>query len=276
VRTQFTPYQETINAADSILVVYGGQAALPAVAVASSLYVWFKDLSKKVTFVSPQAPVVEFCDLVGINKVKTKLPSKDLVITVPYHAATIDKVVSDLNPETNELSLIITPQTGQLPLTTDKLTISSRPAIPDLVFLIDVRDQRELAQICSDDATIWKNPRRLITLNDTFHAAPVTAAINEVLPPQTGFCYFWANFLRTYHVAISADHASNLLFGLEYETQHFQPSVTNAEVFELAAWLLRAGATRRQVDKRLADALSPEHHLPLPVRATPRRRRTVR
>ncbi len=258
----FQDYENKINHSENVLIIYGEQAQLPAVAVATSLFVWLKSLDKKVYLVSPSAPIVEFCNLVGINKVKNKLPKENLVITLPYDETKIDKVVSDLNEEKTKLSLIIKPQKGQSPVRIEDLKLNYQAADFDLLILIDVRSQKELDKLSKDDKINWHESEKIITLNSYDAHAPVRGVIAEVLSKNIGFCSFWSNLIKDNEVKIDADQATNLLLGLEKELDNFSSPHCTANEFELAAWLMRQGATRYQADKQAVADFKPEHHLP--------------
>jgi nanoRNase/pAp phosphatase (c-di-AMP/oligoRNAs hydrolase) len=249
-------YQQKIELSQSTLIIYGERSKFPAVAAATSLYLWLKSLSKKVCLASPQPPLVEFCHLIGINKVKTQLPKENLVITLPYNESKIDKVISDLNSEKTELSLIVKPKKGELPLKTQDLKISYQIADFDLIIMIDVRSHKELTKLADSKIHPWNNPQKIITCNSFANPNPVTASISDVLNKNTNFCTFYGNLLRLNDVTISEDIASNLLMGLENETQNFH-SDGNADIFELAAWLTRCGGHRYRADQTPANSLPP-------------------
>jgi hypothetical protein len=102
----------------------------------------------------------------------------------------------------------------------------------------------------------WNDPQKIITCSSFANPNPVTAAINDVLNQNTSFCQFYGNLLRTSDITINEDIASNLLMGLEHETNHFH-SDGNADTFELAAWLIRCGGHRYRADNTPANPLPP-------------------
>ena len=258
----FAKYQEKINASEQILVIYGSGAAFPAVAVATSIYLWLRALDKKVAIVSPVSPVVEFSHLVGINKVRQRLIGENLVIRLPFAASNIDKVVSDLNADKDQLSLIVKPKKGSAALQLDHLDFAYQAPEYDLIFYIDVRDEADLSALVGESHEFWQNSTHNITLNDYANPSPIPADISEVLGKDVGFAAFWAGLLRHNDVAIDADQASNLLMALDQETHGFASQNSSVESFELAAWLMRQGGTRYVPDEQAINDFRPENHLP--------------
>jgi len=238
---EIEPFQKKIAAAEQILVVYGENASFGGVAAATSLYLWLRDQGKKVTIVSPAAPVVEYSRLVGINKVKTALAGENLVITLPFPAKTIDRVTSDLNQHDDVLSLVIKPKRGQAPAPISSLPVTYQAPDYDLMILIDVHDSSELLRLGTVSGNYWVQESRNIVWTDFANPAPVPAAITLTLSKNDTYALAWGNFCRLHGLAIDSDQASNLLMALEEESEHFSSARTSADVFELAAWLLRQG-----------------------------------
>ena len=256
-------YQEKINNAGQILVVYGSTGDFSAAAVAASLYLWLRHLEKRVSIVSPAAPTVELSHLVGINKVKNKLTGENLVIKLPLPASNIDKVVSDLDSEHDELSLVIKPKNSGASISRVTIPISWQAAEFDLVFLVDVRDTTELSSLTLGERDeFWHDQDKLVTFNTFANPSPLKANIAEVTGKNAGLASFWANFLFANQISIDADQASNLLMALERETSGFQPGRSGASDFELAAWLMRQGGSRFVRDEEAAENFRPENHLP--------------
>lgn len=255
-------WEQKVNAADKILVVYGQNSTFSAVAMALSVYLWLRARGKQVTLVSPVAPVVEFSPLVGINKVKTKLTGENLVVTLPFPASTIDKVISDLNQTTDQLSLIVKPKRGAATYDLASLPVNYQAPDYDLIIMISVSSINELLTLGSTSANYWTQTERNITWNDFANPASIPAAISVSLGKNDTYALSWGNFCRQANLTIDADQASNILMALEQENDHFGAVTTSAEAFELAAWLLRQGATRYQPDERALNDFRPENHLP--------------
>ena len=260
--TSWATYQEKLATANEILIVYGAEADLPVVAVATSLYLWLQAQGKTVTLVSPAMPIVDFSHLVGINKVKNKLVGENLVVTLPMKASEIEAVVSDYQMEADELSLVVKPKKGQRWGKIDKLAVDYLPPDYDAVIYLDVSGSQELAGLIAGADKIWQEPAKNITINSYARPTTIKANISETLGKQTGFATYWTKIWREAGVKIDDDLASNLLAGLERESRDFAAEFTSAEVFELAAWLLRQGGRRYLYDRRAQADFQARNHLP--------------
>ncbi len=259
---EFSTYQEKINQSENILVVYGQNASFSAVSLATSLYLWLKNLGKNVGLASPTEPVVEFCNLVGINKVKKSLPKQNLVIKLAYSEDKVAKVLSDLSKDKSELSIVIKPQKGNEPVEIKNVKLSYQAGDYDLIFLIEVQEKNELEKLFGSNQNLLEDSSKLIAVNSLFGACPVMTDVAKDLGKEANFASWWGQMLKSGQVAIDADQASNLLMGLEKETDNFASVDCGAEAFELAAWLMRQGGTRHHVDEAMMENFSAEHHLP--------------
>lgn len=260
--TEFSAYQDKINQSENILVVYGQNATFSAVSLATSLYLWMKEKQKNVFLAAPTDPVVEFSNLVGINKVKKILPKQNLTIKIAYDENKVAKVLSDLNQEKSELSIVVRPQKGNEPVALKDVKLTYQAGDYDLIFLIDVQEKTELEKLFADNETILEKSEKIIAINSLFGACPVMANLIKELGKTANFASWWGKMLQENQIVIDADQASNLFMGLEKETLNFTNPECEASDFELAAWLLRQGAIRHQVDKLAIENFQPENHLP--------------
>lgn len=260
--TEFTAYQEKIAQSENILVIYGQNASFSAVSLATSLYLWLKEAQKNVFLASPADPVVEFSNLVGINKVKKTLPKQNLTIKIAYDENKIAKVLSDLNQDKSELSIVVKPQKGNEPIALKDVKLTYQSGDYDLIFLIDIQEKTELEKLFADNEVLLEKSERIIAVNSLFGACPVMANLIKELGKTANFASWWGKMLQENQVMIDADQASNLFMGLEKETLNFTNPESEASDFELAAWLLRQGAVRHQADKVAIENFQPENHLP--------------
>lgn len=256
----FSEYQKLINPAKKILLIYGEKARFPAVAAATSFYLWLVGLDKQVTLACAAPALVEFCTLVAINKVTNSLPRENLVITIPYGEGKIDKVLSDLDEAHRELSLIVKPQKHSQPLDGSLLKVSYQIPDYDLIIMIDVRSNKELSRLAGCKPHPWQQREKILTIASGGASSPVAAVCQTTLADE-GFCHFTTNLFRSHQIKINADVASNLLMGLEKETDSFRQS-DSAEIFELAAWLVHQGAVRYRPDPLAVQNFMPKNHLP--------------
>ncbi len=262
--TDSAQLEQKIETANKILLVYGENANFSSVAAALSIYLWLRGRGKSVTIVSPSEPVVEFSPLVGINKVKTKLAGENMVVKLPLPASKIDKVISDLNQVSDELSLIIKPKKPGELTAISNLPVTFQAPDFDLIWMLDVRRVEELERLATTGANYWTTSEHNITWNDFANPAPVPAVISVQLGKDDSLAAAWGRIVRESGWSMDTDQASNILMALEHDSDHFGSLSTSAEIFELAAWLLRQGAVRYRPDEQAVANFSPQHHLPHP------------
>ncbi|MBU4099385.1 hypothetical protein KJ980_07085, partial [Patescibacteria group bacterium] len=85
--------KDAISNNDNIAIIVGKNPSIDEMAAALSLYLLLKE-NKKVTIVCPTQPIVELSNLVGIDKVATRLEGGegDLVVSFPYVEGEVEKV----------------------------------------------------------------------------------------------------------------------------------------------------------------------------------------
>lgn len=258
----FATYEQKINQSEKILIIYGDEVQLPTVAVATSLYLWFRDLKKQVFLLSSSIPIVEFCNLVGINKVKNKLPPQNLAITFPYSENKVHEITQDVDLEKQVMSLVIHPSGSETPLDPSQVNLSYQTGDFDLIFLLDVSSQADLDKINHQTKIALDDASKIISWNSFANNCPVPASLTVNLTKDDNLAGFWGQVLKDNQITISPDQASNLLAGIEQATDRLSRADVKPSIFELVAWLLRQGGSRHRADQAVVDNFRPENHLP--------------
>ncbi len=267
MENEYQIYQEKIDQSENVLIVYGKNAAFSAVALATSLYLQLKAAGKGVFLACPSEPIVEHCNLVGINKVKKALPKQELVMRIKYDENKLEKVFSDLDEEKGELNIIVKPKKGYEPVAIEAVELGYQSGDYDLVFLIDVQDKEELEQLFAEDWALLDKQEKMIVINSLFGAAPVQAGLTKELGKAANYAGWWTKMLWENEEELEVDLASNLFMGLEQETENFASLECQAESFELAAYLLKQGAVRHKEDESVKENFQAEYHLPKMAKA---------
>ena len=196
-----------------------------AVAAALGLRLSVEKSSRKASVTCSDPMTVEFHRLVGANSVSTNFGSRNLVISFPGQTEAVDKV--SYNVEGGELQLVVTPKVGAI-LDHTKLKFVPGSMTADVVVLVGVRDVADLGKIYADAKNVIDAADQF-WLDGQILSQTVTQLIQQLRLP------------------LDADAASNLLAGLQQATNHYQSPLVSADTFEVAAWLMRQGASRQEV-----------------------------
>jgi len=244
--SDFGQFQHALSTAKTVFIVFPQKLNQDKVAAGLSLYLSLKKTGKMVSVFCPKPITVEFSSLVGVNEIKTQLEGKNLVISFDYLEDSIEKV--SYNIENDKFNLIIQPKEGYPPLSVEKVQYSYSGASADLFLVVGISSLEDLGEIYLKNKEAFDKGRVII-----FDLADLQFS---------SFCEVIANLLARLELPVDEDIASNLLLGIEEETESFSPSKTRPETFEAAAFCLRAGGRRPEVKIHLK---------PTPQRVSPKK-----
>ncbi|OGV91341.1 hypothetical protein A2783_05195 [Microgenomates group bacterium RIFCSPHIGHO2_01_FULL_45_11] len=236
----FSQLKEALAKANDIYMLIAENPNPDTVAGALALYLSLKEVGKNV-LVGCQSPMrVEFSRLVGVDKVTTKIGSRNLVISFDYYQDSIDKV--SYHVEGKMFNLMVQPKTGAKPLNPANVKYSYSGAAADMVFIVgattldNLGDLYRLERKLFDEAyTVGVSRFQVAAYAQTMVTDPQASSVSEVV----------FQLVKALELSVSGDSASNLLFGIEYATQSFSAATTSATVFEAVAELLKAGGRRQ-------------------------------
>jgi len=223
--SDFNQLQQAINAAQTIFILLPQDLDQDKVAAGLSLFLSLKRAGKNASVFCSKSMTVEFSSLIGVDKIKTQLEGKNLVIS--FAKDSIEKV--SYNEEENRLDLVIVPKEGNF-LSPDKLQYSYSGSNADLFFVLGTSSLNDLGEIYFKNKSAFEKGTVA-----TFDLADFQAA---------SYCEVVANLLARAKFPVDEDIASNLLAGIEWATVSFSSPKTGPATFEAAAFCLRAGGRR--------------------------------
>lgn len=234
--------QSFLNSAQNILILTHKDPTIDSLGASLALYLALEKLGKRVEVACPWQPTVEFGNLVGINKVSSKLGNKNLVISFPYVEDSIGKV--SYNIEDGKFNLVIQSQPSHEPLSREKVSYSYSGVSTDLIFVIDTPDLKTLDKFYTQEQNLYsevplvnidshKDNRQYGKINFLNSRASSTSEIITLLFSQLG-------------LPLDGDMATNLLSGIIFATSNFSSLFTSPEAFEAAALCLKAGGKREK------------------------------
>lgn len=231
--------QNPLSTARTIFVLLPQNPNLDKLAASLALFLSLKKTGKEVTIACPTEMRVEFSSLVGIDKISNKLTGRNLVISFDYIDDSIDRV--SYNIENHNFNIIVQTNAGFPPLSSEKVRYSYSGGEADLIFVIGSQNLESLSHLSKDLA----NPdKRTIVNVDAGLNNSQFGKINLVDSVASCCCEIVSQLIFKLGLPIDEDISTNLLLGIEKETQKFISPKVSAETFEAAAFCLRSGARR--------------------------------
>jgi len=224
---------------DSIGIVVGENQTLDMLAGASSLYLSLNASGKKMQLVSIKNPIVEFSNLVGVDKISRAFDGniKTLTISVPYHEGEIEKV--SYNIEGNKLNVNLFAEEKGISFKEADIKYIKKGAVPSLIIAIGVASNDEFSALIGEASStkvisIDINPLNALD-SDIALVDPSFSSISEIV----------AELLIQFSFEVDIDIAQNLLDGVVSATRNFSHPKTSPFAFQIAGILMQQGALRK-------------------------------
>lgn len=250
---QVTQFDQLIQNAESILIVYPKNPSTDIVASATALYETIAQQGKRVTLTSPETPnASQIHDITSIDKTVTEIGNQNLVIGFDYSEEAIDKVSYHISDDNKKFYLTIKPRAGYSPLDAKAVDFNYTGIEADLLILVGVKSLNELEHIYFGYEDTYE---RLPLI--TFNSSPGRDGIIDITTEGAeGMSQCLASMLLQTSMTIADTTATNLLRGIEQTTQHFSSLSATADTFEIVAQLMRLGARRSRPAMAVAPSLS--------------------
>lgn len=239
--------QTLVNSAHRVLVLIHKNPGVDPMASALAIYLALLKMGKDVTVAMESQPLVEVANLVGIDKIKTSLDGKNLLLTYkPYNLGDFVNVryledegqPGSLN---DSFKLTITPREGFTPEPKNFAFSFTGSSSYDLIFTIDVLEPQQVGALY--DPNLFSS---VPVINiDNHDPNRDYGKFNLVEPDAASISEIVTFFLRAVNAQIDTDIANNLYLGIAAATNNFQTDKVAAATFEAAAICLRAGAKQK-------------------------------
>ncbi len=265
--------QSLVTSAQSVLVLTHQNPSVDTMASVLAIYLSLLKMGKNVTVAMESQPLVEVSNLVGIDKVKTALDGKNLLITYkPYILGDFEKVSYMEDAGTtpgaivDSFKLTITPRDGFVPDPKNfNFSYTGAGTATDLIVTVDVLEPTLLGRLY--DANLFA-AAKIINI-DNHDPNKDYGRFNLVEPEAATISEIVTFFLRAINVQLDADIANNLYQGIVQASQNFQSAKVAAATFEAAAICLRAGAKQWAFQPMAGQLQSIPMTQPQPVRSQP-------
>lgn len=235
--------KDSIDKSTSIGVAAPKNPTLDEMAASLGLYLILKNANKNVSIASPNDPLVEVASLVGIDKVQKSLASTggtgDLTVSFPYTEGDIEKV--SYTQENGFLNIIVKAGENGLSFDEKDVTFSRGGGKIDLVLTVGVANLSDL-----DSVFDTQNPDTKIINIDNKEENERYGDMNLVSAKLSSLSEGISDLALALGLNIDLDSAQNLLSGIAQATNNFQSPATSSLAFEMAAFLMKKGATREE------------------------------
>ncbi len=238
---QIKPFQTAVNEAKSIVIALPPDPSADLVASGLGLYLSLKSHKDQVNIGCSSDIKVSHASLFGIDKIKSSIGNQNLIISLKYPEAKLDKIDYQAVSPT-EIELQIKPRPGEKAPTSDKINFHFSGAKADLVFILGVQSLTELGKLYADEKKFFDTTQN-VSINTTVEQSDFSA-LSFHTPKATSVAEITAFLLKTLNFEPTSDAATNLLNSIIENSSNFNSQKTTADTFEIVAFLFRSGGKR--------------------------------
>ncbi len=232
----------------SFVICLPKQASVDGQAAAASLYLALTKAGKQVSLVC-ESQIQKEVDIIALEKVATDLQAQGgdtLTMSFPYQEGAVDKVTYDI--EGDRFKLVIQPKAGFPKLDPKQVAFGYTGGKIDVIVTVETARLDALGKIYTDNQ-IKFNGVDIINIDRRFNNAQF-GTINVVEKQSSSISEVVMSIITYLKIEIDRDVATNLYTGLVYATNNFTSYSVNADTFDIASRLLRAGAQKKPYVKK--------------------------
>lgn len=229
-----------ISENQEIGIVIGEPLNLDKVAAGLALYLIFRQIGKDVQIISSREPIVEFSNLVGIDKIRKEFSgmTRYMTISLPYNEGEIEKVSYKI--EGNRLNINLFAGENKMTFSENDIEYIKKGANPSLIFTVSVQNAEKLSGFVSLNSDVKvvniDNSDQNDAYGDIVYVSKSFSSITEIV----------GKIVSDLALPLDIDSAQNLLDGILSSTNNFTSSSTSPYAFEVTSLLLKHGAKRAQ------------------------------
>lgn len=263
VQGQLNRVQQQYTSAKSLVVLIPQDATLDAYAAGLAFHLSLIESGKRSTLVTPKLP--QFVNALPENThLTTQFTGRNLVVSWPYPEDSVDQVATEVDPQQHKFNIVIQTKPGFPPIDYRQLEFRYIGIDADTVFTVSgtypedfPEFQSELRELADQNQSrIWfidnASPGSQQTISD-----PGATSLSEVV----------FKTIQQLKLPLTSAVATNILIGIEAQTQQLTQGVT-ADTFEAMAACMRAGGVRRSVSSP-SSAPSTSQTPPRPQQSQP-------
>lgn len=253
-------FRSVLAKANSVVVLLPSTPTFDEVAAGLALFQSTKK-SKETNISCPTPMIVEFNHLVGVNKVSQELGSKNLEIQLVNYDGEkmVEKASFDI--EGDKTFLRVFPKPGFPAPTKDQIKITYSGVSADMVLLIGGKASDQFPAVVRGDFAGVQLVHIGVTEVELGDQKPLSFA-----RPASSVCEVVASLLTDQtgkDSNLDGDIATNLIMGIEKESNGFIGDMVTADTFQTLADLLKMGG-KREPDKKLTEQPRPQFGAQMP------------
>lgn len=245
---------DQLTKAQNIIITFSQNSNFDGLASALALYLSLTKLGKNVSVVGRVVSVGDARQLYAVDKIGQVPISKNLMVVIENAIATVDKVTYFLDG--NKLKVIIHALPATSGIIKNQVTIEEVIGQADLLIAIGFDSQENLRSEITLEQIINSNSF-IININKG-GVYQKFAQVNVLYNEAVTVSEVTAKMLEDLALPVDEDIAFNLYTGISETTAHFQPSKVSPFGLQIAAWLLKFGASKASLAQKSTVQISPQ------------------
>jgi len=233
----FSEIQGKITGSQKIIIALPQNPRYDQTAGGLALFLLLTQAGKTVSVICPSAMMVEFNNLVGVDKISPKAKGTDLVVSFNYSMDNVEKI--SYNDDGGRLNLVVQPKAGAPNINEKSVNLSYIGVGADLLITVGIKNISQLNQ--SGLSSI--SPESIINV-DNWSDNTNFAAINVIDIDSSSISEIVLGLSEGLGLQLDLDVAQNLLNGLWQVTSGLKKSDLGPDAYEAVATCLRLGAQK--------------------------------
>lgn len=234
-------FKEIFDRSQSILIIYSQQATRDHLFAAASLFASLKSTpNKTVKLLCAENLSIKETDISYLGEAQSEIGHENLCISLDYLENSIDKVSYHVSEETKKFYLTIKPKKGFAPLSKENIELTYIGADADLIVLVGVDNLDSLGRLYFGYENLF-NKATLVSINNY---ETEFGNFKFDISGASSFSEFISQVLLQLQIPIDPESATNLLEGINEETNNFNSYSATADTFYIVSKLMKFGARR--------------------------------
>ena len=231
---------EKLTKAESIYVVVSKASGLDGLASGLALHLSLVKLGKNASIISKTPSVGDANKIYGVDKIGKLVGKRNLTVVVDNAVESVDKVTYFLDG--NRLKVVIHSLAGSNGVSKDQVSLEETVSAAELIFAIGYNSPESLHSEITHEQNISSETLVININNQKSHQK--FAQIEVVNDQAATISEVMAKMIQDLALPVDEDIAYNLYMGISEATDNFSPALASPLSLEMAAWLLKFGASR--------------------------------
>jgi len=234
----FSALNAWLNERNDFYLILPHQPKLDQVAAICSLASSLKKSGQLAQVLAPKSIQVKFNQIYGVNKISHQLRGRDFVININYPLKNVEKINWD-DQQDNRVSLIIQSKRDVNPIEETMVSFNKKGGRIKNIISLGINSANELSQILKQITDKEFSPLpAVVNINN---GGDFFGEVKIIDKEASSFSEIVIALIEGLSLPFGPDEANNLLLGLQVVTNSFSTGLVNADIFEAAAFCMRAG-----------------------------------